>query len=377
MTTSLDPLPMPAPQQPMARLRLCWPKMARNGLKTLAFCLLISVGLWLSNAQRQLAIQVVYSISIGMTSWLFIDAGRFFVDTASPTGFPRGWRGGALIAVGVLVGFFFGTAVGDLYAGHSTLALLDQQPRAFWMLLLFTMVMGVGISTYFYATGRAAYLKTELEVSRRHAAEAQLKLLQTQMEPHMLFNTLANLRALMVLDPARATDMLDRLVAYLRATLQASRATAHPLHAEFDRLQDYLELMAVRMGPRLRFTLNLPAALADCAVPTLLLQPLVENSIKHGLEPKISGGTITVTACQRGEWLVLTVADSGVGMPADAPASAAGFGQAQVRERLATRYGANARFTVAAPPDGGTLTTLELPMPASSSSSSSSQTARP
>ncbi len=125
------------------------------------------------------------------------------------------------------------------------------------------------------------------------------------------------------------------------------------------------------MGPRLSFTLNLPAALADCAVPTLLLQPLVENSIKHGLEPKVGGGTITVTASQRGDWLVLTVADTGVGMPADALATPAGFGQAQVRERLATHYRGSAGFTVAVPQEAGSLTTLELPLPTSSSSRAS------
>ena len=93
--------------------------------------------------------------------------------------------------------------------------------------------------------------------------------------------------------------MLDRLIAYLRATLAASRATTHPLQAEFDRLRDYLELMAVRMGPRLRYTLDLPPELATQPVPTLLLQPLVENGIRHGLEPKVDGGSITVRARRR------------------------------------------------------------------------------
>ena len=101
----------------------------------------------------------------------------------------------------------------------------------------------------------------------------------------MLFNTLANFRALIGTDPARATHMLDSLIDYLRAKLQASRATHHSLQNEFDRLGDYLALMQVRMGPRLTCALDLPAELADQLVPTLLLQPLVENAIKHGLEP--------------------------------------------------------------------------------------------
>src|SRR3569623_437905 len=117
----------------------------------------------------------------------------------------------------------------------------------------------------------------------------------------MLFNTLANLRALSGVDPNRAQEMLDHMIAYLRATLNASRAASHSLQAEFDRLQDYLELMAIRMGPRLRFTLDLPGALAQDTVPSLLLQPLVENAIQHGLEPKVGGGEVRVAAHLRFE----------------------------------------------------------------------------
>src|SRR5690606_21211369 len=141
--------------------------------------------------------------------------------------------------------------------------------------------------------------------------EARLKLLEAQLEPHMLFNTLANLRALIAVDPQRAQEMLDHMIAYLRATLDASRATSHPLAAEFERLRDYLALMAIRMGPRLAFQLELPPALAAQPVPTLLLQPLVENSIRHGLEPQVQGGRIKVTARQEGEALVLEVLDTG------------------------------------------------------------------
>jgi hypothetical protein len=93
--------------------------------------------------------------------------------------------------------------------------------------------------------------------------------------------------------------MLDHLIAYLRATLGASRATLHPLADEFARLRDYLELMAVRMGPRLAYTLDLPEALREVPVPPLLLQPLVENAIRHGLEPQVAGGHITVRASTR------------------------------------------------------------------------------
>jgi LytS/YehU family sensor histidine kinase len=196
--------------------------------------------------------------------------------------------------------------------------------------------------------------------ARKHADEARLKLLETQLEPHMLFNTLANLRALIGVDPVRAQQMLDHMIAYLRATLSGSRAATHTLQAEFDRLRDYLELMSIRMGPRLQFTLDLPPDLTQHQVPALLLQPLVENSIQHGLEPKIEGGHIIVRARREGASVILEVADTGVGPPGSV-ADAKGFGMSQVRERLVTLHGSAARMNFARADDGGARTVIELP----------------
>ena len=201
-----------------------------------------------------------------------------------------------------------------------------------------------------------------------HASESRLKLLETQLEPHMLFNTLANLRVLIGTDPARAQHMLDRMIAYLRATLSASRTTQHPLALEFERLRDYLELMAVRMGPRLAYSLDLPDALRDVPVPPLLLQPLVENAIRHGLEPQVEGGHITVRASTQaspqGLLLVIEVQDTGAGLPATLPAPSPGqsFGLAQVRERLATLHGAAGALELIAVQPSGTSATVTFPL---------------
>jgi LytS/YehU family sensor histidine kinase len=151
------------------------------------------------------------------------------------------------------------------------------------------------------------------------------------------------------------------MIAYLRATLGASLAATHTLQAEFDRLGDYLELMAIRMGPRLSYTLELPPELAQHPVPTLLLQPLVENSIKHGLEPKVEGGRITVSARREGEALVLEVLDTGVGLAITQEKDRPGFGMAQVRERLASTYGALTAIELVATPEGGTRATARFP----------------
>jgi signal transduction histidine kinase len=374
------------PTSALARIRVCLPELAQHGLKVAAFCLVIALGLWWLRPGMPLDVQLAYSFSTGLVTWLFIDLGRFFVDRDSPYGFPRAWRAVALILAGCVVGHVLGTLMGDVYCGKSTWEVFQDKPSMLLNFFLLSIVTGGSISYFFYTAGKSHYLRSALEASQSQATEAQLKLLQSQLDPHMLFNTLANLRALIAIDPPRATHMLDRLNDYLRSTLNASRATEHPLSAEFDRLRDYLELMHIRMGPRLHYALDLPTALASVPVPPLILQSLVENGIVHGLEPQVEGGSITISARQEGGVLVLQVADTGMGF--DAQQSSEGFGITQVRERLATRYGnlatihlvaacankqgaAGIKSTQISPvnmpgslPASGTVAVLRIPLPA-------------
>ncbi|WP_159592796.1 sensor histidine kinase [Hydrogenophaga sp. BPS33] len=306
-------------------------------------------------------VNVVYSQCIGLLIWAFIDGGRQVLDPS------RGWPGApkmaALVVSSVLLAYAAGSVFANLLLGRELLASLNKVPRATLGFVLMSLAAG-GFGAYYF-TSRALLANARLaqEEAQRQASEARLKLLESQLEPHMLFNTLANLRMLIGTDPARATAMLDRLNQFLRATLVASRAEAgagqHTLGAEFDRLRDYLELMAVRMGPRLRYTLDLPDTLARQPVPPLLLQPLVENCIRHGLEPSLQGGEVRVSARRHGGTLELEVADTGVGCEPDAPA---GFGLTQVRERLATAYPGQAGLVWQAHPGQGTRALLTLPL---------------
>jgi sensor histidine kinase YesM len=260
---------------------------------------------------------------------------------------------------GIVLGYALGSQVGDAYTGQSTWQLMTQSPQRFWSFGLTSLGISCGFLFYFYQREKGL----ELE---RQATEARLKLLESQLEPHMLFNTLANLRALIATDPQRAIGMLDRLNDYLRATLNASRATTHTLADEFARLNDYLELMAVRMGPRLTYSLHLPDALAQHPVPPLLLQPLVENAIHHGLEPKVDGGSITVQASQTGGTITLEVADTGMGFDPAALARPAtpdrGYGLSHVRERLATLYGTAGTINFIASYASGTRASITFPL---------------
>jgi Histidine kinase len=336
------------PPAPLATLRACLPDLANHAVKVAIFCVLVALGLWWFREGVALDTQLVYSLARGMLTWAIIDFGRFFVDTSSPYHFPRGWRAIALIIAGCAVGHVLGTFVGDGYSGKSSWESLQDKPNMRVNFFLLSIISGAAVSFYFYATGKSHYLHAELETSQRQATEAQLQLLQSQLEPHMLFNTLANLRALIATDPARATHMLDRLNDYLRSTLKASRVTEHALSAEFDRLRDYLELMQIRMGERLHYALDLPADLAQHKVPPLVLQSLVENAIVHGLEPKVAGGQIHISARAEQLQLVLEVRDTGVGF--SAANTPEGFGITQVRERLATRYGNLATMNIVAAP---------------------------
>ncbi len=346
-----------------ARLR----QIALHGTATFLFCCAVALALHLSTGRRY-DVQLAYSVGTGMSCWFLIEIGRFFWCRDTDGSWPPGWRGPLLIAGSIAISFIGGTMLGDLYIGQSSWRWFEANPTDFRASLVLTVVAGVVATSTFYFIGKGNALKASVALAERDAAEAKLKLLETQIEPHMLFNTLANLRALIKTDPTAAVTMLDRLNDYLRATLAASRATLHPLQTEFDRLRDYLELMAVRMGPRLQVTLDLPPELAQCKVPTLLLQPLVENSIKHGLEPHIAGGSITVRARQEdtkhGTRLVLDVIDTGAGLADQPPANtqSTGFGLAQVRERLATAYGSAASLTLAAYPPQGTRVTISLPL---------------
>lgn len=352
--------------------------MLGRALFTVGLAVMISLVLTLVRHGRFLD-NLVYSLAIGLLCELLLDGGRWlvarilFLRTPDDTDAGKGWPGwgwmGACIAVGVPLAYLGGHAFGDWVTGYRS-SLGNWRPKV--AMLTVSLTLGLAATLFYKSRIDLAATRAEAEAALRMAAEHRLKLLESQLEPHMLFNTLANLRVLIALDPPQAQAMLDHLIAFLRSTLQGSRTTLHPLHVEFDRLRDYLALMGVRMGPRLQTHLDLPPALADVAVPTLLLQPLVENAIRHGLEPALDGGQIRIEARHvdrpEGMRLQLRVFDSGDG-PSDAasPPSGTGFGLTQVRERLRTLYGAEATLTLTRtdgagePP--GTLALIDLPLP--------------
>jgi hypothetical protein len=315
----------------------------------------IAVVLWTLQSRHAVSVQLVYAYATATPIWFLTDVVRLHLF---PTPEGQLWsnvRGTKIfILISIALGFIVGTLVGDWYGGASTFNLWRYAPEK----LAGYVVLCAAISSAFIIF---YYQQNRLQVAQQQATESKLQLLQSQLEPHMLFNTLANLRVLIDLDSARAVAMLDRLIDYLRATLGASRVTTHALALEFARLDDYLALMQIRMGDRLRYVLDLPAHLEATPCPALLLQPVVENAVLHGLEPSSAGGEIVVSVkeTETNSHLILTVCDTGVGMKLE---SSSGFGLAQLRERLAALYATDAQVDVTSNVPQGTKVTITLPM---------------
>jgi sensor histidine kinase YesM len=235
-------------------------------------------------------------------------------------------------------------------------------------LMVFTLLAAAAATVFFTSRDRVlraeaalAQERARAETVARQALQAQLQSLQAQIEPHMLFNTLANLQGLIAIDPPRAQEMLEQLIQYLRATLTSSRAESTTLAQEFALMEAYLGLMRIRMGERLSYAFTLPSALRDMAVPPMLLQPLVENAIAHGLEPKIEGGHLAVAAQLDAGVLSLSVQDNGRGPDAGPGKDGTNVGLANTRERLHALYGERATLTLEPAAPQGAIARITRP----------------
>ncbi len=212
----------------------------------------------------------------------------------------------------------------------------------------------------------AATETAEAESLRRQVLEARMAMMQAQVEPHFLFNTLASIDHLIEFDPKRASQMQRNLISLLRASMPSMRSTdsgLRPLDLELAVVRPYLEILKVRMEERLTTEIDVPDGLLSAEFPPMMIQTLVENSIKHGLEPKADGGNLTVRAEIRHGKLAVTVCDTGLGFEAAASGTThgTGVGLANIRERLSLLYGSKASLTIANNPVGGTIVTITVP----------------
>ncbi|GAP36821.1 sensor histidine kinase [Piscinibacter sakaiensis] len=303
------------------------------------------------------AANLVISLAIGVCAHLL------YAAVGAWLGKPRlrrlaGWGRTAYTSGIQLLSVALGWPIGLLLA--SQVIVLDgvSQPPAglFGMLLVVLLVTGV-IFQFFEVRARQIH-------AERAAAEAHLRLLQGQIEPHFLFNTLANAISLVEQDPPRARQLLEAFSDVLRQSLGGLRRDDSTVGDELALAEAYLHLLRLRMGERLDFRIDADPALHDQPLPALLLQPLVENAITHGLEPMLDGGTVRVHVRREADRLEIEVLDDGAGLPpagASARSGGHGLALANLRERLAARYGGAAGLALE-PAAPGTRARLWLPV---------------
>ncbi|HWJ93316.1 MAG TPA: histidine kinase, partial [Telluria sp.] len=233
------------------------------------------------------------------------------------------------------------------------------EPAVDFVLISFGVKVLAGGKRRAELQAKEASAKASVAELERSLAEAKVAALQAQVEPHFLFNTLALIGQLIETNPPEAARVHQHLIDYLRSALPQMRSGASgTLGKQLELSKAYLAIMQARMKERLAVRYNVPDFLKSAPFPPMMLQTLIENSIKHGLEPKIEGGTIDVNARVNGATLEVEVCDDGVGIDLHADD---GVGLANIRERLALLYGQDAELVISAPVAGGACATVRIP----------------
>jgi sensor histidine kinase YesM len=277
-------------------------------------------------------------------------------------------RGGKLLANAIVLGMLgglFGSLIVVILRGDSWTRLLETAPKVL-MVTGFGVLVLVALPGFVLATVRnrhyallALKLEQDAEQARlaRELSETQLRLLRAQIEPHFLFNTLGAVQQLAEQGAPRAAELTAHLIDFLRASMSDMRCEQVSLATEFGLVESYLAVMQIRMGERLRFRIDLPTCLAATRIPSMLVLTLAENAIKHGIEPSLRGGDITITAQEDADRIRIAVHDSGVGM-SDTPGN--GTGLENVRSRLRLAYGESASLALSEA-EPGLLAELLIP----------------
>jgi len=275
----------------------------------------------------------------------------------------------AAVIVGAIIGVTLGTAASRLLhvdVGGAMPA--DVKIRFYVSSLLYALLFGAVISYVFISLQRLSDEKIKRLEVEKNSIVTEIKLLQSQMEPHFLFNTLSTILSLIDTDQERAKQMLESFTAFLRTSLVTGRAETTTLAQELDVVKNYLKIYAVRMGDRLRYRIDLPDSLRDFRIPPLIIQPLVENAVKHGLEPSVRGGELLIQGQQEGDRVRITVADSGMGI--NESSSGNGISLENIRRRLELLYEGRASLTFSENEPSGVKVVIELPHETGSSNHS-------
>jgi hypothetical protein len=319
---------------------------------------------WFAMDWNKAVMDTAYMTRQTLFSALFVLLAMAVAEASLPESMPRTVRQAAvlfMIALGA-----FGSTLVRLYFARSgtTMSGLDLFGWVMFVGVIWTLIGTMGYAVLL-GLREADRQRLALEQARADEAclsaqmvEANLSALQAQIEPHFLFNTLANVRRLYELDATRGRSMLRHLVDYLRSALPSMRSSGSTLGRELDLIRSYLTILQLRMGERLRFSIDVDGAALDAALPPMVLPTLVENAVKHGLSALPEGGEVRVRAQRVDHQLIVEVADTGAGFTG---ASGSGVGLANTRARLAALYGSGAGLTLRNNLPHGVLAEVRVP----------------
>lgn len=326
---------------------------------TMGFNTLIAIFLTLIGYGRGWFINFIFSQCLGFSICSCVLAGEHWFHTLSPVR-------NTLIAVAAIgIGAVVGSLAASALAGVPLSLILWGESIPLYQLLILGLLFGSIITYFFHSRERMARAQALIQEERikrlsleKESLETRLRLLQAQVEPHFLFNSLSNILSLLDTDSAKGKEMLADLIRYLRASLSRSRGKTTTLEQEMELIRAYMNIYRVRMGDRLRYRIEIADHLKARPFPPMLIQPLVENAIRHGLEPKIEGGEISILAEEKNDFLRLVVSDNGTGLDEKA---AAGIGLSNIRERLQTLFDGQGRLILEENTPSGLRAIVEVP----------------
>ncbi|MEO5693825.1 MAG: histidine kinase [Usitatibacter sp.] len=328
--------------------------------------------------RRVLWVTAICVVATGTVAWLFLNTYVDLLVTALCVGYTSmvlftmagnirqsRFPPEAMQVLAVVVGSVLGTILAGFLKGRDINAMLTERLAG----VAISMGLGIGFGCVVVAAmilrekhardqARIAKGESERHQLEKNVLEAQLQILQAQVEPHFLFNTLANVQHLVETDAKSASHVLESLIQYLRAALPQMREGATNLGRELDMARAFLEIHRVRMGSRLDFAIEVQESLRGRPFPPMMLISLVENAIKHGVDPCCEAGLITVSAQEANGRLKVSVADTGEGVR---PTQGGGVGLTNIRERLKALYGNSARLVLEENAPHGVVASIELP----------------
>ena len=332
----------------------------KNFALTGLFCVVIAMLTTGIGLQASFLQNLVVSLCVGFSIHLLIDTQFLLLKEQTLTFQLAG------VFAAIAVGGWIGVQLGFALTGLNEIIPQPSLEKTAYASFVTAVFFGIIISYFFYSRAKFADAQSEINKEKlvrmnreKQLTETQLRLLQAQIEPHFLFNTLAAIQALIDVEPQTAQTMLEHLNAYLRTTLVRTRHQRQgTLGEELQLLKNYLSIMKIRFAGRLEYHFEVSSELHSYPLSPMLLQPLVENSLKHGLEAKPEGGWVHIIAKEEKDFLLLKVLDNGLGMDA---MMGEGTGLSNVRHRLQSLYGSKASLEVRENLPEGTRIILKLP----------------